>query len=398
MKKFLFLLVSCILCSIGFAQVNVIETELQEVMDQKGDEMIDVTIIFKSQMDAAKLQAKAKRGDKSLQREIVVSELKDFSLRQQSDVMAILQAEEASGKVANINALWIVNAINCKATREVIYNLSSHPDVAALSYDKVVQLITEEEMKEMSSEASTRAGVSHHVANVNANDVWNQNYTGQGVVVAVLDTGTNIDHIDLKDHLWEGEVKGEIVNGWNFVSDNSNIRDDNDQGIFKGHGTHCAGIVCGDGTSGTTTGIAPDALLMTVKTINRAGGGSVANMLSGVQFAVENGADILSISNGFKDTEISVAQKELIRETFNEVLNAGVIASVAAGNDGNNYGAPYNVDYPAACPSPWRNPAQTLEGGLSSVVCVGAYDLPALVLSAVTVHQELLQVLLQMLF
>ena len=377
MKKFLFLMISCILCSIGLAQVNVIETELQEVMNQRSDEMIDVTISFKSQADAAQLRAKAERGDKSLQREIVVSELKDFASIHQADVMAILQAEEASGKVADINALWIVNAINCKATREVIYNLSSHPDVAALIYDKVVQLITEEEMKEISSEASTRAGVSPHVASVNADDVWNQNYTGQGVVVAVLDTGTNIDHIDLKDHLWEGEVEGEIVNGWNFVSNNSNVRDDNDQGDIKGHGTHCAGIVCGDGTSGTTTGIAPDALLMTVKTINRAGGGSVAHMLSGVQFAVENGADILSISNGFKHTEISVEQKELIRDTFNEVLNAGVIASVAAGNDGNNYGAPYNVDYPAACPSPWRNPAQTLEGGLSSVVCVGAYDLSA---------------------
>ena len=377
MKKFLFLLVSCILCSIGFAQVNVIETELQEVMDQKGDEMIDITISFKSQADAVQLRAKAERGGKSLQREIVVSELKDFASIHQADVMAILQAEEASGKVADINALWIVNAINCKATREVIYNLSSHPDVAALSYDKVVQLISEEEMKEISSEASTRAGVWPHVASVNADDVWNQNYTGQGVVVAVLDTGTNIDHIDLKDHLWEGEVEGEIVNGWNFVSNNSDVRDDNDQGDIKGHGTHCAGIVCGDGTSGTTTGIAPDALLMTVKTINRAGGGTVANMLSGVQFAVENGADILSISNGFKHTDISVAQKELIRDTFNEVLSAGVIASVAAGNDGNNYGAPYNVDYPAACPSPWRNPAQPLEGGLSSVVCVGAYDLSA---------------------
>ena len=377
MKKFLFLLVSCILCSIGFAQVNVIDDELQEVLNLRSDEMIDITISFKSQADAAQLRAKAERGGKSLQREIVVSELKDFASIHQADVMAILQAEEASGKVADINALWIVNAINCKATREVIYNLSSHPDVAALSYDKVVQLITEEEMKEISSEASTRAGVWPHVASVNADDVWNQNYTGQGVVVAVLDTGTNIDHIDLKDHLWEGEVEGEIVNGWNFVSNNSDVRDDNDQGDIKGHGTHCAGIVCGDGTSGTTTGIAPDALLMTVKTINRAGGGSVAHMLSGVQFAVENGADILSISNGFKHTEISVAQKELIRDTFNEVLSAGVIASVAAGNDGNNYGAPYNVDYPAACPSPWRNPAQTLEGGLSSVVCVGAYDLSA---------------------
>ena len=88
------------LCGVCYAQNhNVIEYELQEVMNQKGDEMIDVTIVLKSQMDAAKLQAKAERGDKSLQREIVVSELKDFSSRQQADVMSVLKAEETNGNV-----------------------------------------------------------------------------------------------------------------------------------------------------------------------------------------------------------------------------------------------------------------------------------------------------------
>jgi subtilisin family serine protease len=98
-------------------------------------------------------------------------------------------------------------------------------------------------------------------------------------------------------------------------------------------------------------------------------------MLSGVQFAVENGANIISMSLGFKHYQVSTAQKEAIRSTFDNVLAAGVIVCAAAGNDGNTYGAPNNVDYPAACPSPWNNPDQTLTGGLSSVVCVGAYDL-----------------------
>ncbi len=368
MKKFLFLLVSCILCSIGLAQVNVIETELQEVMNQRSDEMIDVTIIFKSQMDAAKLQAKAERGDKSLQREIVVSELKDFSLRQQSDVMAVLRAEEMGGNVANISPLWIVNAISCEASRDVIYKLASHPDVAKLSYNKEIQLLSEEQMSET---AGATRGPASHVVTINADDVWGQNYTGKNVVVAVLDTGTNIYHNDLKDHLWEGDVDGETVNGWNVIANNSNIVDDN------GHGTHCAGIVCGDGTSGTTTGVAPDALLMTVKTLAATGTGSVDNMIAGVQFAVENGADILSISLGYRADQISVAQKELIRDAFNEVLTLGAIVCAAVGNDGNTLGAPYNVDYPAACPSPWRNPDQTLAGYLSSVIAVGANDLAA---------------------
>ena len=370
-------MISCILCSIGLAQVNVIETELQEVMNQRSDEMIDVTIIFKSQMDAAKLQTKAERGgDKALKREIVISELKDFSLRQQSDVMAVLHAEQASGKVADIESLWIVNSISCKATRDVIYKLSQHPDVAKLSYDKEIKLISDEQMAE-TMDVEARRGPAAHTVTIRANRVWSEyGYTGKNVVVAVLDTGVNYEHKDIKDNLWEGEVDTDndnipdmVVNGWNTILDNANILDDN------GHGTHCAGIVCGNGTSGTTTGVAPDAKLMTVKVVGAAATGSVSNMISGVQFAVENGADILSLSLGFNNNQLSVAQKESIRETFDKVLTAGVIVCAAAGNDGNNYGAPNNVDYPAACPSPWRNPAQTLEGGLSSVVCVGANDL-----------------------
>ena len=370
-------MISCILCSIGLAQVNVIETELQEVMNQRSDEMIDVAIIFKSQMDAVKLQSKAERsGDKALKREIVISELKDFSLRQQSDVMAVLHAEQASGNVADIESLWIVNSISCKATRDVIYKLSQHPDVAKLSYDKEIKLISDEQMAE-TMDVEARRGPAAHIVTIRANRVWSEyGYTGKNVVVAVLDTGVNYEHKDIKDNLWEGEVDTDndnipdmFVNGWNTILDNANILDDN------GHGTHCAGIVCGNGTSGTTTGVAPDAKLMAVKVVGAAATGSVSNMISGVQFAVENGADILSLSLGFNNNQLSVAQKESIRETFDNVLTADVIVCAAAGNDGNNYGAPNNVDYPAACPSPWRNPAQTLEGGLSSVVCVGANDL-----------------------
>ena len=382
MKKLVFtFFLALSLCGIVYAQNNnVIEPELQTILNQKNSGLIDLSISFKSEFNAKMLSQKTRNlTDKTLQKEIIVGELKSFTEEAQADVLSILKAEELNGNVTDINSLWIANSISCKATASVIYELASHPDVKALVYDKEIQLISPEQMKEFKAVSANVRGNYPQVTSVNADDVWNLGYTGKNVVVAVLDSGTNTNHIDLKDHLWKGFIDTDddgtpdtYVNGWNFTVNNGGNSDIIDE---FGHGTHCAGIVCGDGTSLNNTGIAPDALLMTVKTVGRSGTGSVAQMLSGVQFAVENGADILSMSLGFKNSQITTAQKEEIRFAFDNVLAAGVVVCAAAGNDGNDYGAPHNVDYPAACPAPWRNPDQTLEGGVSSVICVGAHDL-----------------------
>ena len=383
MKKFLFAIVAfCLMSGVSFAQNNnVIEPELQTILNQKSEELIDIQIYFKSSLDSKQLnQATRKAYTKSEKKEIVVNKLKAYSKNVQADVMSILEAEELSGNVNDIHNLWITSSISCKASASVVYKLSSHPDIKMIGYDKEFQLISPEQMEEIKSAAKSdvrASGADAHVQAVEAQRVWwEEGYTGKNIVVAVLDSGTNTNHLDLKDHLWKGfidtdgdEEPDTYVNGWNFINNNSDITDD------YGHGTHCAGIVCGDGTSMVTTGIAPDASLMTVKTINRSGGGSVAQMINGVQFAVENGADVISMSLGFKNNQITTAQKEEIRAAFDKVLEAGVVVCAAAGNDGDTYGAPHNVDYPAACPAPWRNPDQTLEGGLSSVICVGAHDL-----------------------
>ncbi len=381
-KNYIILFLALVLSTLTFAQnFSAIEPELQKVLNQKGEELIDIQIYFKSSIDSKQLnQATRKAYTKSEKKDFVVSELKAYSKNAQADVMSLLEAEELSGNVSEIHNIWIANSISCKASASVVYKLSSHPDVKMIGYDKEFQLISPEQMEEIKSAAKSdvrAGGPDAHVQAVEAHRVWwEKGYTGKNVVVAVLDSGTNTNHLDLKDHLWTGYIDTNkdgtpdtYVNGWNFISNNANITDD------YGHGTHCAGIVCGDGTAIVTTGIAPDALLMTVKTINRAGGGSVAQMLSGVQFAVENGADVISMSLGFKNSQLTTAQKEEIRAAFDNVLAANVVVCAAAGNDGDTYGAPHNVDYPAACPAPWRNPDQTLTGGVSSVICVGAHDL-----------------------
>ena len=368
----------------SFAQrLSVVEPELQQLLDGCDDENIAVTIVMKSQVQPSSVRAKvAMNRGKMMKRDVVVNEFKTHSDNSQKSLLSFLQSEEKKGNVSDISSLWISNSIVCRANRDIIVEVANRADVAMIGLNKEVQMLCNNvEFDAHQAVATINSNSPYpHVSQVNAPKVWEQGYTGKNVVVAILDSGINGEHYDLKDHLWQGyadtDGDGEaddLIHGWNYTTDdaagNANITDD------YGHGTHCAGIICGDGTVGNIAGVAPDATLMTLKIVNRGGGGSPAQMIRGVQFAIENGANIISISSGFKAHQIDKAAKENLRRAFEATLESGVIAFVAAGNDGNSFGVPNNVDFPAACPPPYLHPDQQMNaGGLSSVVCVGAVD------------------------
>ena len=382
-KIFLLLFLLC-LGTVSFAQkFSVIEPELQQMLDGSCNGDIAVTIVMKSQVQPSAVRAKvAKIRGKMMKRDVVVNEFKAHSGNSQKLLLSFLQGEEKKGNVSDISSLWISNSIICRANKEVIVEIANRADVAMIGLNKEVQMLCNNVEFDVQQAVATASSNSPypHVIQVNAPQVWEQGYTGKNVVVAILDSGINGEHYDLKDHLWQGyadtDGDGEaddLIHGWNYTATdaagNANITDD------YGHGTHCAGIICGDGTVGNIAGVAPDATLMTLKIVNRSGGGSPAQMIKGIQFAVENGASILSISSGFKSNQIDKAAKENLRRAFEAILESGVIAFVAAGNDGNSYGVPDNVDFPAACPPPYLHTDQQANaGGLSSVVCVGAVN------------------------
>ncbi len=370
-----------LLCVTSPAQ-SFVEPELKALLGVDDAGRLPVTIVLKSQADVLlpKANAKACSGEEN-RRATVVKQLKKHSAASQESLLSFLRSSEKQGAVSNISNLWVANAICCEATADIINHIASRNDVASIALDKDVAMACNAVVEDVAqSVVEARAGLTPHIMQVRAPQVWEQGYTGKNVVVAILDSGINDEHTDLKDHLWQGyaDTDGDgnaddPVHGWNFsvkdVKGNSNIKDD------YGHGTHCAGIICGDGTSGNIVGIAPDATLMAIKTIDRAGGGSPAKMMRGVQFAIENGADIISISSGFKSNQIGTADKEALRRTFESALSAGVIAFVAAGNDGEADGDAMYVDVPASCPPPYLHPDQQSNGGgLSAVVCVGAVN------------------------
>lgn len=363
MKRLLLTIILSVLCSIGFSQ-DIIDPVLHNVLNESDNEMIRVNIIFKSQIDIEKLKARGEDiGDKQMRRSVLVDELKLFSEKKQSDVMSILLAEERNNRVSDIRNHWLSNAITCTTNRDVIFLLSEHPDIELISIDGVTQCAVDNEQLTMNSEQLT-----DNVSMVNADKVWDLGYTGKGVIVAIVDSGVNYNHVDLADHLWDGGAQYPN-HGYNVIDNNNDPMDN------FGHGTHCAGTICGDGTSGLATGMAPDATLMCIKVLDDYGYGSTSSFNAGMEFAIEHQADIISMSIGVMNA--SVADKTLMRNTCVNALQLGVIAAVAAGNDKNMMMVPVpnNVRTPGNCPPPWLHPDQQGNpGDLSCVVSVGAID------------------------
>jgi PKD repeat protein len=207
--------------------------------------------------------------------------------------------------------------------------------------------------------------ITWNVTKVNAPAVWSLGYTGTGIKVGVLDTGVNYNHVDLADHMWTDPSYPN--HGYDFANSDNNPMDDH------GHGTHCAGTVAGDGTAGSQTGMAPNATIIALKVLDAGGSGQESGVWAAIQFIVDHGGDVISMSLGWQ--QAWNPDRLSWRNSFNNALAAGVISSVAAGNEGTSPGVPNNLRTPGDVPPPWLHPDQTLTGGVSGVVSVGATDI-----------------------
>ncbi|MCL1850042.1 MAG: S8 family peptidase [Bacteroidetes bacterium] len=370
MKKILFFITALTFCFTCYCQeFPKIDEELQnEIQLRNGDELIKINIIMKNQYDQFELRSKsAMYRSNEAKRSFVVNELKHFSKETQEEVMSYLDYFANNKSVSDITQFWIYNGITCYATKEVIEVLASLDDVLVIGFDKEHNWLFENEIPRAVDDGDSRE-ITYNVIKVNANLVWALGYTGEGVIVAIVDTGVNYNHNDLKTHMWEHPNYPN--HGWNFVNNGNNPMDDHS------HGTHCAGTVAGNGAAGSQTGMAPDARIMAVKVWNNNGSGSTSQMCLGIQFAVEKGAHVVSMSGGVGGGG-STSERIQFRNTMINVLEAGVIASIAAGNEHSGYSSqpiPNQVRVPGNCPPPWLHPDQTTQGGITSVVCVGATD------------------------
>jgi subtilisin family serine protease len=187
-------------------------------------------------------------------------------------------------------------------------------------------------------------------AAIGAPEAWKVSQ-GAGILVAVLDTGVDETHPDLKGALWTnpGEVPGNGVDDDHdgYVDDVHGVdlvNHDGDPSDDEGHGTHVAGIIAARADGEGAVGLAPKAQVMPVKVLDNHRSGSTDVVAEGIRYAVTHGANVINLSiNG-------PGPSEDLRSAIRVAGAAGVTVVASAGNDGDDLGL--IPSYPASFTDP----------------------------------------------
>jgi thermitase len=176
-------------------------------------------------------------------------------------------------------------------------------------------------------------------SDIDALDAWKIEEGSRDIVVAVIDTGIDATHPDLKPNLWHDKNSPTAVYGWDFVAGKPNPVDDH------GHGTHVAGIIGAIANpSAGVSGVAHRVSIMAVKYYSESNSGAVnlANTVKAIDYAVDHGARIINYSGGgpeFSESEYLALKKAEAK---------GILVVAAAGNERQNTDKIENYYYPAA--------------------------------------------------
>lgn len=191
---------------------------------------------------------------------------------------------------------------------------------------------------------------------IEAPHVWSQGYAGQGVTVAVIDTGID-PHVDLLPNLWRnpGELSNAIdddgngyvndFNGWDFAENDNNPLTKN------GHGNHVLGVVAAARNELGSTGVAYRAKIMPLRVFDDDGNSSTRRVANAVRFAVDNGAQVINLSvGGIASNDVDLA--------IRHALNHDVLIVASSGNSAESV-----PSFPASASKQYAN-----------VISVGAHD------------------------
>ena len=223
--------------------------------------------------------------------------------------------------ISNVQPLNSNKFVSADANQNSIAILKSNPNIKMIYYDYPV-----------------KANLDNSATLVNVTSVWpqqinGQNLTGIGQTVCVIDTGINYTHPALGGCLGDN---CKVLGGYDYYNDDADPMDD------EGHGSHVAGIIAS--TNGTYRGIAPDAGLIAIKSLDSEGQGISSDVISGINWCINNKDDynitsiVMSLSTYYPNyTEKTFsnycdAEPSSMIPAINDAVGAGILVAVSSGN------------------------------------------------------------------
>ena len=264
-------------------------------------------------------------GHKNVGRRVKAYNGKDVEVKDLSKLYRLtLKAEKAQTMFEAIDKLKVQEEVEFAEPNYIVYTMALPYDDSIPTADQ--QTYTSEPLY------SQQWGLQA----INLPALWDKpKKSSKRPVIAILDTGVDIEHPDLAANIWTNAAEAvgianqdddangfkDDIHGWDFINNHSVTND------FNGHGTHCAGIAAAVGNNGIgITGANPDALIMPVTVMQSNGTGDVATIVKGIDYAAANGADVISMSIG--GYNYSMAEEQALGRAY-----ANAILVAAAGND-----------------------------------------------------------------
>ena len=304
MKKILLFLI----CFISL-NAEVIQPKLLEKMSKNPNEKFHIFVVMKEQFSIDQIRKEQKLYNNDPE---TIQNLID-TLKQKTENSQSIYKFLQTRNVEKLHFFWIINAISLVADAETIQELAQCPEVEKIILSEKKKYLTPINSNRTDSSAW---GVSY----IHADEVHSMGITGEGITVAVIDSGVDLDHPDF--------ASGQILLSKAWYSENYDTAEDE-----YGHGTHVAGIIGSE-----KYGVAPKSNILPVRVLDGDGSGYTEETIAGVEYAIQN-ADILNMSFGDKAENIESTDdytremEELLHATLKKAISLNKICIIAAGNE-----------------------------------------------------------------